>query len=381
MKIYPRLEGASMPDADPPPTTIDFGKNFPYPRDLRTGDILFARTPTPIDPVVLVLMTQLLEKDPLGQVRVGNYLGPDLVFQTAMAAGRPDIATQAYVLYVARTPPISIEMLKPKLSPKRVALIIAILMTEFRELTEDWFGLTLLEFCTKPLGRLLLKVFEGNIRDGFFIGHCALVICEDDGIDPTKSEPYVIEANTTSFDQYGVSMHPYFVDKDGEIGAERFRSWASYRASRGDCVWSARPKALIDAAPQTAERIRSELRRTAKLYLGRSYGFFDNKLYGDTGRLYCGEFVYSTFRDVLKGSPPEPTVPPVGEDVRTWQWMRAHNPPKVPGDIGYMIEACFRDRDIERYIRNRKFFILTVQMLYLSAYLKPDFLANGEPYQ
>lgn len=374
-----------MPAANPP-TTIDFGKNFPSPTDLQTGDILFARAPTPIDPVVLVLMTQVLATDPLGQVRVGDYLGPDLVFQTAMAAERPDIATQAYVLYVAWTPPISLfsQTVKLKLSPHRVALIMAILMTEFSELTEDWFGLTLIEFCTKPLAQLLLKVFEGDISDGFFIGHCALVICEDDGIDPTTSEPYVIEANTTSFNHYGVAMHPYFVEKDGQVGTERFRSWAAYRASRGDCVWSARPKALINADRQTAERIRSELRQTSKLYLGRSYGFFDSAMYGDTGRLYCGEFVYSTFRDVLegrRGSPPLPNVPPVGEDVRSWQWMRANNPPKVTGDIGHMIEACFKDRDIERHIRNRKFFILTVQMLYLSAYLKPDFLANGEPYQ
>ena len=366
------------------PTTIEFGKNFPCPEKLQTGDILFARTPTPTDPVVLVLMTHILATDPLDQVRVGDFLGPSLVFQTAMAARRPDIATQAHVLYGAWTPPILIDMVKPNLSPKRVALIIAILMTEFSELTEDWFGLTLLEFFKKPLARLLLKVFEGDIRDGFFIGHCALVICEDDGIDPTKSEPYVIEANTTSFDQYGVSMHPYFVDKDGQIGTERFRSWAAYRASRGDWVWSARPKALIDADPPTAERIRSELQRTAKLYLGRSYGFFDSEKYGDTSRLYCGEFVYSTFRDVLEGrqgSHPHPTVPPVGEDARTWQWMRAHNPPKDKGDIGHMIEECFQDQQIKRYIENRKFFILTVQMLYLSAYLRPDFLANGEPYQ
>lgn len=371
---------------NPPPTTIAFGKNFPSPGDLKTGDILFARTPTPIDPVVPVLMKQILATDPLGQVRVGDYLGPDLVFQTALAAGRQDIATQAYVLYVAWTPPTSILIQADKLnlSPQRVALIISILMTEFAELTESWFGLTLLEFFTKPLVELLVKVFEGDIRDGFFVGHCALVICEDDGIDPTTSEPYVIEANTTSFNHYGVAMHPYFVDKDGLVGNEHFRSWAAYRASRGDHVWSARPKALIEADEQTAERIRRELRQASKLYLGRSYGFFDSAVYGDTGRLYCGEFVYSTFRDVQegrKGSPPLPTVPPVGEDVRTWQWMRAHNPPKAQGDIGSMIEACFRDRKIERYIRNREFFILTVQMLYLSAYLKPNFFADGVPYQ
>lgn len=372
----------------PPPTTIDFCKNFPCPTDLQTGDILFARPPTRTDPVEMVLITEVLAMDPLGKIRVGDYLGPGLVFRTAMVAQRPDIANQAYVVYVAWTSPISLSIkmieLNFELSPKRIALIIAILMTEFSKLTENWFGLTLVEFCTKPLVQLLLKVFEGNIRDGFFVGHCALVICEDDGIDPTTSEPYVIEANTTSFDQYGVSMHPYFVDKDGQVGNDRFRSWAPYRASRGDCVWSARPKALIGAPPQVAERIRSELRQTAKLYLGRSYGFFDSEVYGDTGRLYCSEFVYSTFRAVLEGrqgSLREPTVQPVGEDVRTWQWMRAHNPARVEGDIGHMIEACFRDPDVEPYIRNREFFILTVQMLYLSTYLEPNFLANSEPYQ
>ena len=35
---------------------------------------------------------------------------------------------------------------------------------------------------------------------------------------------------------------------------------------------------------------------SAKSHLGRPYGFFDNPALGDTDRLYCSEFVLSTFR-------------------------------------------------------------------------------------
>ena len=368
------------------PTTIDFGRNFPDPTTLQTGDILFARATTRIELSDSLAIKQLLISSGLGQIKLGDYVGPDLVLRSALMARRTDLATQTYAIYARWSASALLEdaAIKFRLDRERIALIVAILMTEFPELTEDWFGLTLLQFFSKPLARLLLKVFAGDVRDSFFVGHCALVICEDDGLDPAKRQPYVVEANTTSFSHYGVAMHPYYIQDDGQVGKDRFRSWASFRASRGDSVWSARAKALINADPRTAERMRVALRRAAKMYLGRSYGLFDSSTYGDTGRLYCGEFVYSTFRDVVEGgagSPPQKGVPLVGEDTRTWQWMRANNPPKKPGDIGSTIEECFRDRDIRRYIRNREFFILTVQMLYLSSYLEPNFLANGEPYQ
>ena len=369
-----------MSTTTPIPVKIEWGVNYPDPSQLRTGDILFARRRNP--QTVLSLLTLASRLNALEvNMTVGQYIGPSLMREVALLANSPELVEDARVLTLKATGPTKVNQ-----SMKELVFFLAILYIEFRWLVKDWFGVNVIEFLTKmPLVRLLLRAFDGHIKDGFFVGHCAMVVRESDGIESSAGKAYVIEANATSFDHYGVNITPYYEESD-DNNTGPLRSWAAARAKNGDCAWMARHVALVDNAAPRVAAARQALLCAAKTYLGRGYSFFDDPAAGDSGRLYCSEFIYRAFEDVrqgLDGSAPFPELTAVDTGVRTWRWMKDHNPPGPDeSDIGHAIEAVWDDWQTGPYVRNRKFFLFTVQMLWLTAAMDSNtkFKPYGEEY-
>ncbi len=362
------------------PTPIQWGVNFPDPQALRTGDMLFARK-VPKSPLEAsaVFFSARLNPAQL-EMRLPDYLGPALTLWLESGDDRHSGVLERLTESQLTTMRGTAEAAGSD-NAKRLAFLIAILRAEFGELFEQWFNLTVDAFLKHPLAQVLLNALSGELKDGFFIGHCALVLRERDGKpdDGPQSTAWVIEANATSFAHYGVSIRPYHVDDDGADG--RFRSWAAFRASRGDAVWHSRHLALDKAEDAATWAIRAQLAVRAKTYLGRSYSFFDAPAFADDGRLYCSEFIHRAFDDVRSGAGGEA---PHGEidrvdDRRRWLWMKNNNPPG--SEIGKAIEAAWTDARIRDYVypppghpdhhpEGRPFFVLTVQMLWRSGVLK-----------
>jgi hypothetical protein len=368
---------------EPQPVEIEFGTNYPKPEQLRTGDILYVRPAVPTSHWrLLMLPDQLLEVD--RQKTVAEFLGPSLMLQLAVITNDADVLADAQDL--ARRAELEFDGLRKTttLPMKEMLFLIALMYVEFPVLVKSWFHISITRFLMNPLVKLLMKSFDGSIKDGFFIGHCAMVIRETDGAEDGAGTPYIIEANATSFDHYGVNITPYYLPDDGRTGTGLYRSWAQARAARGDACWLARPTALADDASPIVRQRRQSLLAGSKTYLGRNYSFFDNPEVGDAGRLYCSEFIYRAFGDVSKS---DPAVPPMNDGgVMTWQWMKDNNPddPQKPDGIGHWVQKCWDDPDIGPHIRKKGalFFILTVQMLWhTTAVDNTVFRPYGQPYQ
>lgn len=355
-----------------PSVTPQPGVNVPAVETLRTGDLLFPRCAT-----TSVLETAAAPSDPgdawsaaLRARRLSEALGPAL-----SALVHPD----AHADLAARlgSTPQTVEALRREAPPgedaRRMALLLAILRVEFAPLIRDWFNLSVDDFKRHKLARVLMRAFDGDIDDGFFVGHCAMVLRENDGAHTNSADGrvWVIEANATSFSHYGVAIHPYQVENDGQDG--HLRGWAAARAAKGDAVWHARHRMLADDADQDrAEAIRHRIVPLAKAYLGRGYSFFESAVFGDAERLYCSELLHNIVRDTGELDRVD--------TLRTWQWMKANNPPRRPGDIGHAIADAWQDERIRAYVEHRDFFILTVQMLWRSPSLQLLLMPGGRPY-
>jgi hypothetical protein len=371
-----------MPASD---VSDQFNIKYPHPRDLRTGDVLFPRKPKPLiesffNPISLWSVNErqmtvggLLAKKGLADLAPLDL--PGLEFDTLYARPRRDLEM--------------LEGADDRNNPARLLFLIRILRVAFRDLTVDWFGMTVDQFLRNPLVKVLMRALDGDIlnNDGFFVGHCAIVLREDDGAhsDDTSADDgngnvYVIEANVSDFDHYRVAIHPYHVKGDGADG--RWRGWLNFRASQDNLVWHSRHTAL-DGAPEAAVApVRQALLASAKTYLGTAYSFFDDSAFGHPGRLYCTEYVYRVFDDVLTGALTPPAHPELlaVDDTRTWQWMKDNNPRVKEGDMGDVIRDALADPVIGPHVAGKPFFILTVQMLWRSARLAAKFKPFGEPY-
>jgi cell wall-associated NlpC family hydrolase len=315
---------------------------------------------------------------------LAEYLGPRLSLPLARSDGeRRELAARLPTLERAGA---------DDLGPKRIALLVAILRAEFGQLFEQWFGLTVEAFLRHPLARVLMQALGGELDAGFFIGHCALVLRLRDGAhsDAAEAQPWIIEANATDFANYGVRMRPYVVDPPEDGRGDRHRSWSARRASRGNFCWHAR-HAAMDGGDDAARQAASEaLVVHAMRYLGRSYSFFDSPQFADDARLYCSEFVFRAFDDSRLGlqAPPRPALERL-DDRRRWGWMKANNPPDSP--IGRAIAAVWADSTTRNHVfppeghpeyhpQGRPFFILTVQMLWRSAWLVHPLQPGGADY-
>jgi hypothetical protein len=364
---------------------IEPGVNYPKPESLQTGDVLFAGRGAGL----LEASDQQLElgaglSDKQRAMTLESFLGPRLTLEVE-ANARGDLAELAPKLEQLQreAADTAMEAAAERIDTsdmRRMAFLLAILKSEFGELFENWFGMTVDRFIRHPLARVLFRALDGDIGDGFFVGHCAMVLRERDGAHADDGEPYVIEANASSYTQYGVHMSPY--DDGSRAPQMSYRSWAAYRASRGDIVWLSRHAGFESTSADQALSLRERLLPAAQSYLGRPYGFFDTADFAHAGRLYCSEFIWRVFSDIASGNDGgalQPVLAPV-DDTRSWEWMRENNPPRRPGDIGSAIEEVVNTPDVWDYVKDRAFFILTVQMLWRSAHLRAVFKPGGKDY-
>lgn len=381
-----------MSDKHAKPVEIRFGKNYPSPTTLRTGDMLFSRTP---DPAAAVLAPPLMEvmrlestasrMDPADLNKpLDEFLGPHLTWLLARRAGLTDEA-----------PPVELEstigqMLSDAFLDdfEEIVFLLFIISIDMGDLMKKWFKLTVAEFLLTPFVDLLKKSLEGEIQNSFFIGHCAMVLREKDGrsSDDPDAPLYIIEANSSSFANYGVNITRYHFDPHAPDGRGLPRSWAAHRAERGEHVWHARHLLLQEGPSQVVGAVREAILASAKSYLGRGYSFFDNPTFADAGRLYCSEFIYRVFQDAQKGFGTHPSQPALSSldtgKIRTWKWMRETNPPgNNPGDLGHAIEEVWDHWLMRHKIRTMDFFIFTVQMLWRSPALQAVFRPGGDEYQ
>lgn len=358
-----------------PPLTIDFASDrHPRPESLRTGDLLFPRCAArQFAEMGARSLAGSLSAEELA-LPLPQFLGPALTLQLLEGEAAPRAFAER-----ATAQERSERRGGGGLSPERVALLVAILKLEFAELFDQWFDMSVSRFLSHPLARVLLNALDGELADGFFIGHCAMVLREHDGrhSDDPQASLWVIEANATSFSRYGVSARPYHIAGDEVDDSGRHRSWLGQRAARGDSVWRARPAVLETGDASQALAIRERLVPAAKRYQHRSYSFFDSPQFANDGRLYCSEFVFRVLQDVRTALAPN-DQPADTDDRRRWAWMRDNNPPGSP--IGKAIAEALNDAKLRRYLfppegdpdyhpQGRPFFILTVQMLWRSAHL------------
>ena len=357
------------------------GTTVPEATQLRTGDLLFARA-APGVAAPLISIGQLLEwAGPVARRASVRELIGSTRAQWIEAISGDQARTDARLDDIGIEKDGALEAMRA-IAADRIAFLVAVLKVEFKDITRVWLNLSVDDFLKHPLVRVLFRAFEGHAQDNFFVGHCAMVLRERDGEHDPNGTAYVIEANATSFARYGVAMRPYLVPGD----AVPYRSWAGFRVSRGDHVWSARHKTLAGSNDARTEAIRRRLLVAAKRYIGRAYSFFDSPDFAHAGRLYCSELIWRAFNDVqsgLDGEPPCPDLAPLDDtDVRTWAWMRQNNPKMRADDIGDAIEQVWNHQDTSAFVQTdrRPFFILTVQMLWRTAQVQQAFRPGGADY-
>lgn len=368
------------------PVPVQLGVNFPKPEDLQTGDVLFAGNPKSLleSADTDAELGSGLSEGQLGK-KLPDYLGPRLTTIVGASPSNDRRELEAVARHTATVATLAGTEAAGGIdttNQTRMAFLLAILKSEFEPLFRDWFNLSVGQFIKNPLARVLFKALEGDIGDGFFVGHCGLVLRDRDGAHADDGPVYVIEANATSFDHYRVNMRPYHLDGDGADGTGRYRSWTAARASRGDSVWCSRHAAFGQGTAAHAAEVRNLLLQAAENYQGRSYGFFDTAAYADGGRLYCSEFIHRACDDVRLGAnnhSPQPELARV-DDRCTWVWIKKNNPPT--STMGKAIQQAWDDPVIGPHVQQegRRFFILTVQMLWRSGVLPPTFKPKGDDY-
>lgn len=362
------------------------GSNCPVEADLQTGDILFPRLPGPVATASLVEASELAFLDPYRQRSLRQLeqesLKRWLQLQQSTGIGDDPPAIEAVTRRGGiHAPTSSAGGMGLDLGDWRtLQFLLRILRANLPDLFEDWFDITIEQLIKKYRGllRLLIGALGQDMRDGFFVGHCALVLRQPD--DDPAGAVYVIEANITDYAHYGVSIHPYLDPGDPHgngSNAQRMRGWANYRAALGQDMWARRPKPL-DTTARTAQDVKTALARHAKALLGRPYGFFDSPRFGDTDRLYCSEFIHTAMIDTaaaLQGSHPGLALDL--DDHRSWRWLLDN---LGSSDFANQVRDSLTP-ELLALVEEKPFFILTVHMLWRSEKLRELFTPQGQgPY-
>lgn len=340
------------------------GTNSPREEDLQTGDLLFPRG-EPHNKLAMLYVETAFHPLLNGDKPLEEVLGVRPVAQ----AEPPAPGYQ--VVRLVDSPQLWIETAGGGFDPNRpdhLMLLLKILDATFGELTREWLNMTVRQFIRHPISRILIDAINKDLGNGFFVGHCGLVLRERGGHDSDSGRAYVIEANITDFSHYRVSIHPY----SDSSGNEPTRGWVNYRCGLGQKVWHARPIALDGNRPGTGA-IREAIVTHAKTLLGRPYGFFDNPCLGETDRLYCSEFVLSVFTQAgNSGANLDVT------DHRCWKWLLENM--AEPARTQLEKELRSGDGRLYNWVITRPFFLLTVQMLWRSAALVAKHRPGNAPY-
>lgn len=351
-----------MPRATSPQDIPRFDENCPHPDRLETGDLLFPRKSAPgSQSGQSAPLTQMMLTVGTGNRKVKDVLGPDFADLQRLEA-RKGLTVNTDLSNASGKNEDSSGGQVDLSDPNNLYKLLKIIKGEFPELIDQWLTIKMDDFLKHPIAKFFIQsITAKDVRAGFFIGHVAMVIRESDGqlVDAPLGVPYVIEANTTDFSHYRVSVHRYHVE-DGSPAANMQRGWSNYRSGMGEKVWHARPSYLMpDQGTTLAETqvAKSAISNAAKALVGRPYGFFDNPVFGDTDRMYCAEFIYKVYQAAAV-----PQMVPT--DQQHWDWVlsffQATNP-----QLGQLVESIIDDSALG-INRDTPFFLLSPPMLWKS---------------
>jgi hypothetical protein len=131
-------------------------------------------------------------------------------------------------------------------------------------------------------------------------GHVAMIIVEN-------NIPYVIEAGATDYCNYRVTIHPYYIEAENELGFQvnQMRGWLNRRIAEHEKIWHVRSKS------QLSTNQLQKITDYSKSLLGRPFGVMDSLFYSDVSRIYCSEFIYLCYKK----------IDVIIDDQRTWSWL------------------------------------------------------------
>ncbi len=350
------------------------GVNCPDAGNLETGDLLF---PSEAEGLTEGLghsgMVKLVVAAGQGAATVGNILGAE---RTRML--KSDVKTGLTVDTTLSVHQGKLEQSGAGLvdlsDPKNLYKLLKIIKAEFPALVDKWLTMPINTFIAHPMARFFTHALTSkDAKEGFFVGHVAMVIRESDGVLVNKSlgVPYVIECNVTDFAHYRVSIHRYHVDHTADTADQAVqRGWVNYRCSQGEKVWHAKPKHLGTTAA-TVNNARLLISNAAKAMIGRPYGFFDNPVFGDKDRMYCSEFVFNAYQSAMT-----PAQLPV--DHQTWGWVQEFFQARNP-KVGDLVKSLIDDPELD-IAADKPFFLLTPPMLWKSANMHREFSPGNKSY-
>jgi hypothetical protein len=369
--------------------SINFGVNCPHPQDLRTGDLLFPRSVQPLafvpqywnpgqlDPNATFAMV-IAERSPvlysliqsnLAQARLLKGYSPDLSSIGALGAQYVELMKAGAKVEVAGS---GFDLDNPRV----LMFLYKVMQLAFADLVDSWLKMTINEFVTSDIGKFLLKTLTAtDPRDGFFVGHLAMVVREHQGqvTSGAQGEAYVIEANTTDFSHYRVAVHPYCPAGDIDPAAPRAallaRGWVTRRLAMDEKVWLARPQLSASGAHGSPDAQRQALADHAKALHGRPYGFFDDPRFGDADHLYCSEFLYVVFRSAAGLSL---------EEHRSWKWVKDYLLASAQHELHALVLKVMQKSGLKD---TDPFFVLTPPMIWSSNAVGQHWRPEGEgPY-
>jgi hypothetical protein len=371
----------------------DFGKLFPRPEDLQTGDLLYPRALDTTNLFEWAHKTAPFRFEQLKK-RYGGHTLRELQQEISDRQSYREISSMGKGAWMQPPPSVPASVLEQQYSQlsaedheesllqadmRYFMLLKEVFRVEFEQLIPEWLGLTVSEFFAHPIVRVILKSLNEDTRDGLFVGHVGLVLRMDEfgrHCGPDSGEVYVIEANATDFSRYGVSYHPYYLVGD-DSGALAQRAWLNFRQALNpaQAIWHARLKkpAIGDTAKHAAwcqQIIDQSLAKLNKLY-----SILDDHRMGDGGRYYCNEFCYRVIQDACAAVGANVVV----DDRRTWQWFRDN---LEPGQFTTQVTAALdaQSGKIWNAVKDRRFFLLTTAMLYWSQQLDHLLKPSSEDY-
>jgi len=344
----------------------DFGVNCPRPDSLETGDLLFPRKPANLSQFTEMrsnpnVNIQIAPGDK--NKTVAEVLGPT---RTAilLAGGASALVPNMWAENYSR---LQLESNSCGSDSSDLAnKITKIVAAAFPKLIRDWLTMTMWQFALHPIKQFLEKAMcAPDVSGNFFVGHVAMVIREADGHSVTSSQggiPYVIEANSTDFSHYRVSIHPYHAAGDTAY-PQSSGGWVNNQCALGKKVWHGRPKCFETTLPGIAtSEARQAITNTAKALIGRPYGILDNPEFANPDRLYCSEFVHTAYAGAGRSDL-------ILDEHRTWKWMQSFLN-KSSSDIGKIVTSIIDDPGL-KIDPETAFFLLTPPMLWHSANMKP----------
>jgi hypothetical protein len=304
-------------------TQADFGKKYPHPDDLETGDLLFPRKPNQTiehfyekkknNDEIIDLKIQAIKKE-FGHLSAKDFFSRKILASTF---NKEKIINQNFFKFQLTEINNNKKETQFDVNDKAAhELIMRIIELQFSDFSKQWVNLSIAELFDHPVYRFILQSLTQSQEIGFsfFIGHVGMVIRLDANGDVARGknlgEVYVAEINITDPAHYKAGIRLYY-DSDS-TNLNQKNAWLNGRAADGDYVWLA---SLKDQQKKTFDWAQ-KIQQSADKLEGKAFGFFDDTEFGKGDRMYCAEYIWA----IYKGATPSIEL----DDKRTWCWMEEY---------------------------------------------------------